>query len=200
MCNGNKRSTPHSQMIEEIKKSLEIIKSGGIILYPTDTIWGIGCDATNELAVKKIFQLKKRSDSKSMIVLLDNANKLDSYVSRVPETAWQLIEYSEKPLSIIYDNARNLAPSAIASDGSIAIRITKDEFCSKLISQMRKPLISTSANISEQKSPMNFDEISEEIRQGVDYIVNLRQGDKTLSKPSTIIRLRENGQFEFIRK
>ncbi len=188
------------QFKEEIKKSLEILRAGGIILYPTDTIWGIGCDATNDAAVQKIFQLKKRTDSKSMIILLDNPNKLDSYVSRIPETAWQLIEYTEKPLSIIYDNARNLAPSAIASDGSVAVRITKDEFCCKLISQLRKPLISTSANISDQKSPLNFNEISDEIRGGVDYIVNLRQDDITPAKPSTIIRLRENGQFEFIRK
>ncbi len=185
---------------EELKKTLEVLKSGGIILYPTDTIWGIGCDATNEEAVKKIFQLKKRKDSKSMIVLLDNANKLESYVNRVPETAWQFIEYSEKPISIIYDKARNLAPSTIASDGSIAIRITKDEFCSKLIYQFRKPIISTSANISDQQSPRSFDEISDEIKLGVDYIVNLRQHEHTPVKPSTIIRLRENGQIEFIRK
>ena len=185
---------------EELKKALEVLKSGGIILYPTDTIWGIGCDATNEEAVKRIFQLKKRKDSKSMIVLLDNPNKLESYVNRVPETAWQFVEYSEKPISIIYDNAKNLAPSAIAPDGSIAIRVTKDEFCSKLIYQLRKPIISTSANISDQRSPQSFDEISEVIRQGVDYIVNLRKEEKTTAKPSTIIRLRENGQIEFIRK
>ena len=189
------------KMLEEVNKANDIMRSGGIILYPTDTIWGIGCDATNDEAVKKIFKLKKRQDSKSMIVLLDNSGKLESYVQNVPETAWTFIEFSERPTTIIYDNARNLADSAIAEDGSIAIRITKDEFCKKLIGKLRKPIISTSANISDEKSPTNFNEISKAILNGVDYIVNLRQDEKNSeARPSTIIRLSSNGQIKFIRK
>jgi len=184
----------------EITKAAEVINSGGIIVYPTDTIWGIGCDATNEEAVKKIFALKNRMDSKSMIVLLDNPGKLESYVQNVPEQAWQLIEYSETPLSIIFDKARNLASSAVAEDGSICIRITKDEFCKKLIGKLRKPIISTSANLSDEKAPANFAEISQAVLKGADYIVNLRRDEKENPKPSTIIRLRDNGQIQFIRK
>ncbi len=184
----------------EINKAVDVLKSGGLILYPTDTIWGIGCDATNDEAVKKIYKLKKRTDSKNMIVLLDNANRLESYVRNVPEQAWQLIEYSERPLSIVFDSARNLADSAIARDGSVAIRISKDDFCVRMINKLRKPIISTSANISGEKPPANFHEITPTILNGVDYIVNLRQDERTINKPSTIIRLRQNGQIEFIRK
>jgi L-threonylcarbamoyladenylate synthase len=185
---------------KEINNALEVLRSGGLILYPTDTIWGIGCDATNEEAVNKVYKLKRRSDARSMIVLLDNPNKLDSYVSNIPAQAWQLIEYSEQPLSIVFDSARNLADSAIAEDGSIGIRIPKDEFCIKLIQKFRKPIISTSANLSGERSPSNFSEISETIRSGVDYIVNLRQNENKPSKASVVIRLRENGQIEFLRK
>lgn len=184
----------------EIDKSLEVLRSGGIILYPTDTVWGLGCDATNESAVQKIFALKNRADSKSMIVLLDSPNRLESYVRNVPEQAWQLIEYSVSPLSIVFDSGRNLAESALADDGSIAIRITKDEFCRTLIHKLRKPIISTSANLSGEKTPANFSEISHYIRSMVDYIVNLRQEEKQIVKPSTIIRLHDNGQIEFLRK
>lgn len=187
-------------IITEVKKSVEVLRNGGLILYPTDTIWGIGCDATNENAVKKIFELKKRVDSKSMIILLETPNRLESYVRHVPETAWQLIEYSEQPLTIVYDSARNLASSAIADDGSIAIRITKDEFCKKLIGLLRKPIISTSANVSGERSADSFNEISKAILEGVDYIVNLKQNEKIKNKPSTIIRLHDNGQIEFLRK
>ncbi|HNS12340.1 MAG TPA: L-threonylcarbamoyladenylate synthase [Bacteroidia bacterium] len=187
-------------LLPEINKAAEVLRAGGIIIYPTDTIWGIGCDATNDDAVKKIFSLKKRVDSKSMIILLESSNRLESYVQRVPEQAWQLIEYSEKPLSIVYDNARNLANSVIAEDGSICIRITKDEFCKKLIGKLRKPIVSTSANLSREKAPANYYEIPESILKGADYVVNLRREEKSNPKPSTIIRLRENGQIEFLRK
>ncbi len=187
-------------VLAEIKKTVAVLRSGGIILYPTDTIWGIGCDATNEEAVNKIFKLKKRTDSKSMIILLENENRLESYVRKVPEQAWQLIEYSENPLTIVYDGARNLANSIVSDDGSIAIRITKDNFCSKLLGQFRKPIVSTSANLSGENSPNSFSEISHSILSGVDYIVNLRHDEVMDNKPSTIIKLRENGQIQFLRK
>jgi L-threonylcarbamoyladenylate synthase len=188
-------------MIEtEIKNAIEVLRSGGIILYPTDTIWGIGCDATNEAAVKKIYDLKQRSDSKSMIILLDNEAKLPSYVQHVPEQAWQLIEYAEKPLTIIYSEAKNLAKNIIAEDGSIGIRITKDEFCKRLIEKFRKPIVSTSANISGENAPASFSQISDEIKRGVDYIVALRQEENKPSTPSTIIKLGIKGEIEIIRK
>jgi L-threonylcarbamoyladenylate synthase len=188
-------------MIEkEIQNALEVLRTGGIILYPTDTIWGIGCDATNEEAVKKIYKLKQRTDSKSMIILLDNDAKLPSYVQQVPEQAWQLVEYSEKPLTIIYPYAKNLAKNVIADDGTIGIRVTKDEFCRKLIEKFRKPVVSTSANISGDAPPSNFSDIKEEIIRGVDYVVALRQEEKTKSAPSTIVQIGLKGEIKFIRR
>lgn len=187
-------------MQEDIKKALEVLKSGGIILYPTDTIWGIGCDATNAEAVKRIYELKKREDSKSMLVLMENPALLDRYVSEVPEVAWDLVEVSTTPLTVIYPQAKNLASNLIAADGSIGIRFTKEAFTSQLLQRFRRPLVSTSANISGEKSPSFFDEISEEIKNAVDYIVEYRQGDRTPSKPSSIIKLGPGGQIEIIRK
>jgi L-threonylcarbamoyladenylate synthase len=184
----------------EIKKALEVLKSGGIILYPTDSIWGIGCDATNAEAVKKIYAIKKRAESKSMILLLDNESRLLSYVKEVPEQAWSLIEFAEKPLTIIYDDARNLPADIIADDGSIGIRITKDDFCKNLIGLFRKPIVSTSANISGEKSPATFAEISEEIKNSVDHIVKWRQNDNRPQEASTIIRLKKGGLLQFLRK
>ena len=185
---------------EEVKKALEVLRAGGIILYPTDTIWGIGCDAVNEEAVKKIYSLKKREDSKSMIILLDNEAKLPSYVRQIPEQAWQLIEHAEKPLTIIYPDAKSLAKNVVADDGTIGIRVTKDPFCKRLIERFRKPIISTSANISGEPSPCNYSEISREIIDGVDYVVNLRKEEKAKAKPSTIIQIGLKGEFKFIRK
>ena len=187
-------------MQEDIKKACEVMKSGGIILYPTDTIWGIGCDATNEEAVKKIFTLKERGDSKSMLVLLDNPVKLQSYVADVPDIAWDLIELTDKPLTIVYEGARNLAPSLIADDGSIGIRITDELFSRELCKQFRKPIVSTSANISGMPSPSRFTQIKKEIIEGVDYVVGYRQKDLTEAKPSSIIRLSRNGTIQIIRK
>jgi L-threonylcarbamoyladenylate synthase len=188
-------------MEKEIQNALSVLRSGGIILYPTDTIWGIGCDATNEDAVDKIYHLKRRSDSKSMIILLDNEAKLLSYVRQVPEQAWQLIEYSKKPLTIIYPEAKNLAKNIIAEDGSIGIRITKDEFCRKLIEKYRKPIVSTSANLSGEDSAANFSGIKEEIIQGVDYVVDLRKEEKAKAVvPSTIIKLGLKGEIKVLRK
>lgn len=185
---------------DEVNKALEVLKVGGLILYPTDTIWGIGCDATNAEAVDKVFQLKGRSAEKSLIVLLDSDNKLQSYVKEVPEIAYDLIEFAENPLTIIYSGAKNLAPNAIAADGSIGIRIVKHEFCSQLLQRFRKPIISTSANLSGQSSPASFIDISQEIKDGVDYVVNWEQDVISDSKPSTIMKLEPGGKFSFIRK
>ena len=185
---------------DDVTKAFEILKNGGLILYPTDTIWGIGCDATNLEAVEKVFKLKGRSEQKSLIVLLDSANKLQSYVNEIPEVAYDLIEYAENPMTIIYSNAKNLAKNAIAIDGSIGIRIVKHTFCEQLLQRFRKPIISTSANLSGQPSPACFNEISEEIKQGVDYVVNWEQDDTSIKKASTIMKLEPGGLFSFIRK
>jgi len=187
-------------MIDDINKSLEVLKSGGLILYPTDTIWGIGCDAANPEAVARIYKLKQRADSKSMLVLIDNENRLQQYINEVPEIAWQLIDVADKPLTIIYSCAKNLAKNLIADDGSVGIRIAKDEFCEKLIGRFKKPIVSTSANISGEKAPSTFDEISEIIKLGVDYIVNWKQDDLTPQVPSSIIKLETSGKFTIIRK
>ncbi|MBU0695729.1 MAG: threonylcarbamoyl-AMP synthase [Bacteroidetes bacterium] len=185
---------------EEINKALEVLKQGGIILYPTDTVWGLGCDATNAEAVAKIFKLKNREDSKSLIILLDTDNKLQSYISEVPDIAYDLIEYTEKPLTIIYSGAKNLAPNLINQDGSVGIRIPKHDFCQQLIQGFRKPIVSTSANISGEPSPSNFLEISQKIIKGVDYVVDLEQESTEKKEPSTIMKLEADGKFIFIRK
>jgi len=174
-------------MHNDIKKALEVIKNGGIILYPTDTIWGIGCDATNEKSVSRIYQIKKREDSKSMLVLMENPALLERYVTEVPEIAWDLVEVATTPLTVIYPGAKNLAKNLIAEDGSIGIRFTKEVFTAQLLQRFRRPLVSTSANISGEKSPAFFDEISEEIKNQVDYIVEYRQNDTTPAQPSSIL-------------
>ena len=165
-------------MTEDIKKACEVMAAGGIILYPTDTIWGIGCDATNEKAVQRVYELKRRADNKAMLVLMDSEAKLDRYVSDVPDIAWDLISVSDKPLTIIYSSAKNLATNLLGADGSVGIRITNEEFSKKLCERFRKPLVSTSANVSGEPSPANFSEVSEVIKEGVDYIVSYRQDDK----------------------
>ncbi len=185
---------------EQVNKALEVLKNGGIILYPTDTIWGLGCDATNETAVAKINQIKGRAAEKSLIILLDNDNKLQSYVTEIPDVAYELIEYAENPLTIVFSGAKNLAKNVINQDGSIGIRIVKHDFCEQLLQRFRKPIVSTSANLGGQPSPKFFDEISEEIKAAVDYIVDLEQEEHTPKNPSTIIKLGPSGQFEFLRK
>lgn len=185
---------------EDIKRACEVMQKGGIILYPTDTIWGIGCDATNREAVKRIYEIKKRADSKAMLVLVDSDVKVDFYVSDVPAVAWDLIELADKPLTIIYDNARNLADNLTAEDGSVGIRVTREEFSKQLCFRFRKAIVSTSANISGQPSPANFSEISEEIKQAVDYIVKYRQNETGHPKPSGIIKLGKGGEVKIIRE
>ncbi len=187
-------------MNEDIQKALEVLRSGGLILYPTDTIWGIGCDATNETAIEKVYQLKGRSRDKSLIVLLENDVKLASYVKEIPDVAYQLIEYADKPLTIVYSDAKNLAPNLIADDGSIAIRIVKHPFCEQLLQRFRKPIVSTSANISGEASPKTFADIPEQIKERVDYIVQYGQEDTSPKQASTIMKLDPSGAFHFIRK
>lgn len=187
-------------MHNDLKKALEVLQNGGVILYPTDTIWGIGCDATNEEAVKRIYEIKKRADSKSMLVLMENINSLERYVDEVPDIAYDLIEVTEKPMTIIYSGAKNLAKNLIAENGSIGIRITSEDFTRQLIQRFKKPIVSTSANISGSSSPAFFDEISDEIIGAVDYVVEYRQDDITPKEPSSIIKLGVDGEIEILRK
>ncbi|EKU89520.1 Sua5/YciO/YrdC/YwlC family protein [Bacteroides oleiciplenus YIT 12058] len=176
------------------------MNEGGVILYPTDTIWGIGCDATNEEAVRRVYEIKQRSDSKAMLVLVDSAVKVDFYVQDVPEVAWDLIEVADKPLTIIYSGARNLAPNLLAEDGSVGIRVTNEEFSKRLCQQFRKAIVSTSANISGQPSPANFSEITEELKSLVDYVVGYRQDEIGHPKPSSILKLDKGGVIKIIRE
>ena len=186
-------------MLEELIKTVEVLKAGGTILYPTDTIWGIGCDATNNRAVQKVYKIKQRQFAKSMIILLDREEKLTQYVKKVPDTAWDLLSNITTPLTIIYPNAKNLAKSVIARDKTIAIRIVKNEFCQKLISMFNKPIVSTSANLSDDPIPLTFKEISPIIKENVDYIVDLYKNSIQQIKPSMIIKLEEDGEFKVIR-
>ena len=176
------------------------MREGGVILYPTDTIWGIGCDATNEDAVRRVYDIKQRQDSKAMLVLVDSSVKVDFYVRDVPEVAWDLIDLADKPLTIIYSGARNLAANLLAEDGSVGIRVTNEDFSKRLCQQFRKAIVSTSANISGQPSPKNFSEISEEVKSAVDYIVGYRQEEMSNPKPSSIIKLDKGGVIKIIRE
>ena len=184
---------------QEIHKAHEIIKEGGIILYPTDTVWGIGCDATNKDAVAKIYALKQREETKSMIVLMNGEKMMYNVFKEIPEVAWQILDLSEKPTTLILDNPRNIAENLIAPDKTLGIRVIKEPFCFKLLERMKRPLVSTSANISGKPTPLNFKEISKEILNGVDYVVNL-PNEKMTGKPSTIIQLTSNSVVKVIRK
>ena len=186
-------------MLNEIQKCIEVLKSGGVILYPTDTLWGIGCDATNEKAVNKIYALKKREDSKSMIVLVANDAMLNKHVVEVPELAWDIVDLATNPTTVVYPKAKQLAKNAIATDGSIAIRIVKEGFCNQLVYKFNRPIISTSANISDKPTPKTFQEISSEIINGVDYVVNQRF-DTGTRKASSIIKIGLAGEIAVIRK
>lgn len=184
---------------EDFQAALETLRRGGIILYPTDTVWGIGCDARNEEAVRKIFALKQRDDAKSMLCLLDEAGKLQGYVKDVPSMAWDLIELTTKPLTIIYPGATGVAPSLVAEDGSLGIRITHESFTHDLCARLHAPLVSTSANLSGEPAARNFGEVSAAILEGVDYVVRFRQGDCTEPEPSSIIKLGVNNEVKVIR-
>ena len=184
---------------DEVHKAYEIIKEGGIILYPTDTVWGIGCDATNAEAVAKIYKLKQRAETQSMIVLMNGEKMMYNVFKDIPEVAWQIWDLSENPTTLILDKPRNVASNLIATDNTLGVRIVKEPFCFKLLERMKKPLVSTSANIAGQPTPIAFKDISPEIVKGVDYVVNLHH-DKIAGKPSTIIKLTSDSQVKVIRK
>lgn len=193
----------------DLQAALKVLREGGVILYPTDTVWGIGCDATNAEAVARVYEIKKRTDSKAMLVLLDGAGKLQGYMEKVPETAWMLLEATsrqgeeakdEKPLTIIYPKAKNLAPNLLAEDGSIGIRITEEAFSKALCEQLRRPLVSTSANISGEPAAKLFSEISPEILEAVDYVCLFRRDDNSPAQPSSIIKIDDKERINIIRK
>lgn len=188
--------------ISDLQEAVRVLKQGGVILYPTDTVWGIGCDATNAEAVKRIFDIKHREDAKSMLVLLEGAGKIQGYVQDIPQAAWQLLEVSEgqRPLTIIYPHARNLAPNLLAEDGSIGIRITEEVFSKSLCEHLHKPIVSTSANISGQAAAKTFAQIVPEIKNAVDYICRYRRQDNEEKKPSSIIKINEDNTIQIIRQ
>ena len=185
-------------MNTEIKNCLEILKQGGLILYPTDTVWGIGCDASNAEAVSKIYKLKQREDSKALICLVADDRMLKKYITKIPEAAHDILDITETPITIIYDEPQNLAANLIASDNTIAIRIPNDDFCFQLMRRFNGAIVSTSANISGDPTPQSFKEISPDILKGVDYVVNLHR-EKINAKPSSIIKLGNNGEVKIIR-
>jgi len=187
-------------MQNDIKAAVEVLKTGGLILYPTDTIWGIGCDATNPEAVAKIYKLKQREDTKSMLVLIENPNLLNIYLEQVPEIAWDLIDVTDKPLTIIYPKAKNLAKNLVDADGKIGIRVVKHTFCESLLQAFRKPIVSTSANISGQPSPKCFNQIDKEIVNGVELVVPQIYQESKNPVPSGIIQLGLRGEVKIIRE
>lgn len=186
-------------MTEEINACISVLEKGGLIIYPTDTVWGIGCDATNEVAVKKIYDLKKRVDSKAMICLVANDVMLERHIEKVPEVAYDIIDLASKPTTIIYDRPKGVAKNLIATDNTLAVRVASDKFCRYLINKFKKPIVSTSANVSGSQTPKCFDEISEYILKGVDYVVNLQRNDKN-DMPSSIIKLGNDGTVKVIRE
>ena len=185
---------------DEARKCVEVMRKGGVILYPTDTVWGIGCDATNQDAVKRVFEIKKRADNKAMLLLVDSADRLARYVGDVPAVAWDLIELTTKPLTIVYDGARNIAPALVAEDGSVGVRVTSELFSKELCYRFQKAVVSTSANVSGEPTPNNFSEISPEIVNAVDYVVKYKQLEKGSAKSSSIIKLTSNGTVTVIRE
>ena len=186
----------------DLQAALKVLREGGVILYPTDTVWGIGCDATNAEAVARVYAIKKRVDSKAMLVLLDGAGKLQGYMDKVPDTAWMLLEASEgqKPMTIIYPRAKNLAANLLAEDGSVGIRITSESFSKALCEQLRRPIVSTSANFSGEPTAKIFQDINPELIDSVDYICQYRREDCTSSRPSSIIKIDEKERITIIRE
>lgn len=184
---------------DDMERAVRTLREGGVILYPTDTIWGIGCDAANPDAVSRVYRIKKRQDSKAMIVLADSEAMIANHVIQAPEVAWDVIALATKPTTVIFDKGRNLAGNLTAADGSIAFRLTREEFSSQLCFHLRRPVVSTSANISGQPSPKSFGDIPGEIVRAVDYVVRYRQDDRTQASPSSIIRIGNGGEVKIIR-
>lgn len=185
---------------DEVKKAVEVMRGGGVILYPTDTVWGIGCDATNAEAVKRVYDIKRREDSKALICLVDSEVRLQRYVRNVADVTWDMMALSDKPLTVIFDKVTGLAPNVIAEDGSAGLRITKEEFSKELCFRFQKAIVSTSANISGEPTPQTFDEISEEIKEAVDYVVKYSRQSREKHKPSSIIKMGADGQFVIVRE
>ncbi len=186
-------------MQTEINNALKVLKKGGIILYPTDTVWGIGCDATNSKAISKVYNIKSRVENKSLIILVDEMDRLQNYVANVPDQVKDLIKNYHKPLTVVFPNAKNLAKNLVAEDGTIAIRVVNHEFCKQLIKALDKPLVSTSANVSGTSTPIVFRDISDLIKEKVNYIVNIDQHKLDPASPSTVIRIDDDGNYEILR-
>jgi L-threonylcarbamoyladenylate synthase len=193
-------SIPEDNFREDIVRSLEVLRAGGVILYPTDTIWGLGCDPTNAAAVEKIFMIKSREAGKSLLILTDNEAMTERYVKDIPEIARQLMEVNDGPLTIIYPSGKNLTAGVCGEDGSVGIRVCHDEFCRELIGRFRKPIVSTSANKGGMPSPECFQDIEESIIRDVDYVVKYRQDDRRKFKSSPVIKLNPDGTIKIIRK
>lgn len=189
-----------SKFSEDLRRSVEVLRSGGVILYPTDTVWGIGCDATNPEAVKRVYDIKHRADSKALISLVDSEGKVERYVRDVPRVAWDVIELSERPTTVIFDGAQGLAENLLADDGSVALRITREAFSKELCHRFGHAIVSTSANISGEPSPKCFDDISRDVKDHVDYIVKYRQKEHSKATPSVIIKLGRHSEVKVIRQ
>jgi len=183
---------------ETIAEVVTVLKQGGLILYPTDTVWGIGCDATNANAVRKVYNLKKRQDSKALICLVNNYSMLEKHIDNVPNIAYTILDIADKPTTVIYDAPAGVAENLVAEDNTLAIRIVKHSFCEKIIKYLGRPIVSTSANISGRPTPKSFKEIDDAFIKGVDYVVNLPSNNNT--KPSTIIKLSSKGEVKIIRE
>lgn len=184
---------------EDIRRAVDVMNKGGVILYPTDTIWGIGCDATNEDAVRRVYEIKQRADSKALITLVDSEAKIQFYVRDIPDVAWDLIDCAERPLTVIYDGARNLAQNLTADDGSVGIRLTREPFSRELCMRMRRAIVSTSANISGSPSPQCFSDISPEILSAVDYVCTSRRDERRTPPASSIVKLGAGAEIQIIR-
>ena len=186
--------------LADVRAAVDVLRRGGVILYPTDTVWGIGCDATNEAAVRRVFEIKRRADSKALIALVNTPAMLEHTVENVPEVAYQLIEASDRPTTIVYDHGTGVAPAMIAADGSLAVRVTSERISSGIIRGLGRPLVSTSANISGAPAAAFFDEISDEIKRAVDYTCLSRRADRSTARPSIVIKISDNGVFKILRK
>ncbi|MCI0523285.1 MAG: threonylcarbamoyl-AMP synthase [Bacteroidales bacterium] len=185
---------------DDLRSALKVLREGGVILYPTDTVWGLGCDATRSEAVRRIHDIKQRADSKSLIILVNSVTMLTRYVENPPDIALELAEMSEKPLTVVYDRGKSLAGGVASEDGSVGVRICSDPFCDELLSAFRKPLVSTSANITGSEAPAVFDEISEEIKAAVDYVCQWRQDDQSRAAASSVIKISANGVIKILRE
>jgi len=189
-----------SEYGDDVMNALRVLRAGGVILYPTDTVWGLGCGATNALAVRKVFDIKQRDDSRSLIILVNSVSMLERYVVDPPEVALQMAEWSQKPLTIVYDRGRSLAEGVASADGSVGVRICSDPFCDELITAFRKPIVSTSANISGTDAPALFDEISQEVINAADYVCLYKQYDRSRSSASSVIKVSANGAVKILRE